>query len=513
MENKASSKLILKNTLMLYIRQILILFVSLYTVRVVLDVLGIEDYGINNVVAGFVTMFNFLSSAMATASQRYFSFDLGKEDFEHLQITFAMTFYIYFFLSIFVGIIAETFGLWFVMNKMIIPIERLNAAIWIYELSILSFIITLITTPFKATIIAHEKMDIYAYISIIEALCKLFIVFLLKIVSFDKLIIYGIFQSIIVLIVSLMYVLYTMRKYSECHVKLCWDVSLFKEMVFYSGWNLFGSVASVLKSQGLNIVLNMFFGPIINAARGIAFQVGNAVITFSQNFSTAMRPQIIKSYASKNIETSIRFVIFGSKLAFFLMLIFTIPLTCRMDYILALWLKGNVPEYTVIFTQLVLLDSLLDSVNYPIMSLAQATGNIKKYQIIVGGLLLLNLPISYIFLKLHFSVLIVFYVSILLTIAASILRLIIVKQLVCFSIRKYIKNVYIPCFAVSLSSGVIVYKVNDYLPPNFLGLIGLVLISLLLIVILFYYLGITKEEKNFIKSKIVGRFIYKKRKE
>ena len=293
----SDTRRIARNTLMLYFRQILIMVVSLYTVRVVLNVLGAEDYGIYNVVAGVVTMFSFLNGAMTTASQRYFAFDLGKNDTEHLKITFNVTFQIYIILACIIVLLAESVGIWFVCNKLVIPAERMFAAVVIYQCSILSFLFTLISTPYMASLIAHENMDVYAYVSIVEVLFKLLIVFLLKVLLYDKLIVYGILLATVALINNVIYQFYCRSHYSECKLEFIKDRKYLKELFFYGGWNFIGSFAAVLKTQGVSIIMNMFFGPVVNAARGIASQVSNTLMTFSSNFSVALRPQIIKSYA------------------------------------------------------------------------------------------------------------------------------------------------------------------------------------------------------------------------
>lgn len=429
----SNTKRIAKNTLMLYFRQILIMLVSLYTVRVVLNVLGAEDYGIYNVVAGVVTMFSFLSGAMATASQRYFSFDLGKGDSEHLKTTFSVTFQIYVLLAAIVIILAETVGLWFVNHKLVIPEERMTAANWIFQAAIVSFLLTLITTPYMASIIAHENMNVYAYVSIVEAGLKLGIVFLLKILPFDKLIIYGILLAVVALINTSIYRLYCHKHYAECKFRFVKDGRLFKEIVSYSGWNLFGSTASVVHNQGMTILINLFFGPLVNAARAVAAQVNVAVLSFAQNFSTALRPQIIKFYATGDKESMLKMVMYGTKIIFFLMLMICVPLYFQVPYLMQLWLK-NVPDYTVLFVRLVVIDVLIDSISYPVMSVVQTKGKIKLYQGVVGGLLILNLPVSYIFLGLGFAPESVFIVAIILSVFAMIFRILITQKMVHFNL-------------------------------------------------------------------------------
>lgn len=506
-ENKyttSTTKRIAKNTLMLYFRQILIMLVSLYTVRVVLNVLGAEDYGIYNVVAGVVTMFSFLSAAMATASQRYFSFDLGKGDNEHLKTTFSVTFQIYVLLAAVVILLAETVGLWFVNHKLVIPAERMVAANWIFQAAIVSFLLTLITTPYMASIIAHENMNVYAYVSIIEAGLKLGIVFLLKILPYDKLIVYGLLLATVALINTSIYRLYCHKHYEECKFRFVKDGKLFKEIVSYSGWNLFGSMAGVFKNQITNIILNLFFGAVVNAARGIALQVNSAVTSFAQNFTTAIRPAIIKNYAAEEKEKVYSLVYRGCKFTFFLMYIFALPLCLEMNIVLNIWLKTP-PEYTVIFTRLVIIESVLTSMSFSVMTLAQATGKIKLYQGVVGGILLLNLPVSYFVLKMGAKPYAVIQVAIGVEITAFIFRLIIVHHLSGLSIAKFIIKTFIPCIFVSIISAIIpvvfVYKFEE----SFLRLIFTILISVICVSVAVFFLGMNKAERNGIVGKIKNK--------
>ena len=343
MSEQNTTKRIAKNTLMLYFRQILIMVVSLYTVRVVLNTLGAEDYGIYNVVAGVVTMFSFLSSSMATASQRYFSFALGENDNEKLKKYFSMSFTIYCLIALIVLVLAETVGLWFVVNKLVVPMERKDAAFWIYQASVFSMIFTILTAPFMASIIAHEDMNIYAYVSIIEVVLKLGIVFLLPLFAIDKLIFYGLLMAVVVFINTAIYRTICVKKYSECKFSFFWEKDLFKELISYTGWNMFGAAVGVFKYQVVNIILNQFFNPIVNTARGIAQQVNSAVNSFAQNFSTAVRPQIIKTYASGEKDKMLQLMFRSCKATFLLMYVFALPLILEMPYVLKLWLK-NVPD-------------------------------------------------------------------------------------------------------------------------------------------------------------------------
>lgn len=498
--SNTNTKRIAKNTIVLYFRQILILLVSLYTVRVVLNILGAEDYGVYNVVAGVVTMFSFLSTSMAMASQRYFSFDLGKNDKTKLSITFSVTLQIYIILIIILVLLAETIGLWFVNKKLVFPVERVVAVNWIYQFSIISFCFTLLTAPFMALIIAHENMNIYAYVSIVEASLKLLLVFILKFIVFDKLILYGFLMLIVSIINTTIYRSYCKRSYEECRMKhFLYDKSLFKEISAYSGWNLFGAFAGVAKNQIINIVLNIFFGPLINAARGIAAQVNSAVVSFANNFSTAMRPQVIKNYASKNFYEMQKLVYFGTKLTFFLMYIFSMPLILEMNYVLHLWLK-NPPNEAILFTRLVLLEALIESLSYQIMTLAQATGKNKLYQGVVGGILLLNLPVSYLFLKFGSPAYMVLIISDVIAIIALFIRLLIVRILTDFSIKDFLCKVILPCLGVCVVSCIIPYLIMQHIKESFLRLCVTVLISIVTTIFFVVVIGLNVEEKQKIKE-------------
>ena len=508
MEENNTTKRIAKNTLMLYFRQILIMIVSLYTVRVVLNTLGAEDYGIYNVVAGVVTMFSFLSSSMATASQRYFSFALGQNDSEQLKKYFSMSFTIYCLIALIVLVLAETVGLWFVTQKLVIPVERKNAAFWIYQASIFSMICTILTAPFMASIIAHEDMNIYAYVSIIEVALKLGIVFLLPLFAIDKLIFYGVLMAGVVFINTAIYRTICVKKYVECKFSFFWEKALFKELVSYTGWNMFGSAVGVFKNQIVNIILNQFFNPIVNAARGIAAQVNSAVNSFAQNFSTAVRPQIIKNYASGEKEKMLQLMFRSCKATFLLMFVFALPLILEMPYVLKLWLK-NVPEYAVLFTILALIDALIDTISYPLMAAAQATGKIKLYQAVVGSVLLLNAPVAYVVLKLGFAPYSVFAVSISITILAFIVRLIILKRLIDFSFWKFIGKIAIPIILSSFVALIIPYFIRDFIQESFLRLCVTVIVSIICVGLSGYFVALSKDEKQWIveivKSKLGGK--------
>lgn len=489
---------------MLYFRQILIMLVSLYTVRVVLATLGAEDYGIYNVVAGVVTMFSFLSGSMATASQRYFSFALGQNDEVQLKRYFSMSFTIYCLIALVVVVIAETFGLWFVENKLVVPVERQQAAFWIYQASVFSTVCTILTAPFMASIIAHEDMNIYAYVSVVEVVLKLGIVFLLSLFPADKLIVYGLLMAAVVFVNTAIYRSICARKYGECRFSFFWDKGLFKELVGYTGWNMFGASVGIFKNQLVNIVLNQFFSPVVNAARGIAYQVNGAVNSFSQGFSTAVRPQIIKSYASGNREEMLALMYRSCKATFFLMYVFTLPLSLEMPYVLGLWL-GNVPEHAILFTRLALLDALIDSVSYPLMTAAQATGRIGLYQSVVGGILLLNAPVSYLALNLGAPPYAVFVVAMGCALVATIARLLILKSLVDFSLMKFLSKVIIPVVAASVVALAISLVCSKAGNQGFLRLCSTTVVSVLCLGLSGFFIALTKDERKWVLSLVKGK--------
>lgn len=494
-----ANKRIAKNTLFLYIRMLLVMAVNLYTVRAVLNILGVEDYGINNVVGGIVTMFSFLTGVMVSASQRFFAFELGKKNLKKLNNYFNLTLWCYLIIAVIVLLLAETVGIWFLHTKMIIPIERMSAAEWVFQFSIISFMIQMIVIPYNSVIIAREQMNIYAYVSIIEVLLKLAIVYILVVFSFDKLKLYSILTCIVSLLISSFYIIYCRHKFNETKLTLYWNKQMFYELVSYCGWNLFGALSAVLRSQGINILLNLFFNPTINAARAIAFQVNNAINQFINNFFQAVRPQITKLYATGEKENFITLIFRSSRFCYYLILFFAIPLLLETPYILGLWLK-EVPEYTILFTRLVIVTAVVESISYPLMSAIQATGKMKWYQITTGGLLLLNLPISYLFLKLGFPPQVTMIVSIIIAVFSQIIRIIFAKGLFNMPVRNYINNVIFLILVVTILSFCLPITVLFILPSNLLRLTIIILTSTFTCIGSIYLVGITKNERQMLQS-------------
>ena len=350
----SDKKIIAQNTLFLYVRMFLIILVSLYTVRVVIKTLDITDYGIYTAVGGIVLALSFLSQTIASASQRFFAYELGRKDYLKLKRTFSIIFIVYVAIALIILLIAETLGLWFLNNVMTIPSDRLEAANWVYQFALFSFIVKILTNPYNAIIIARENMKIYAYVSIIEVFLKLLIVYLLIVFSVDKLKLYAVLIFVVTCIVSAIYRFICCRKYKEARFSFYWDRTLFRSVFSYSSWTLFGTMAGVANNQGTNLILNVFFGPVLNAAYSIAYQVSTVIQQFSSNFFMAIRPPLIKSYAEKNYDYMMQLFYLSSRFSFLLLYAIILPLILEVEFILKLWL-GTVGEYMVLFTQLVLL--------------------------------------------------------------------------------------------------------------------------------------------------------------
>ncbi|SIO10327.1 lipopolysaccharide biosynthesis protein [Fibrobacter sp. UWB11] len=498
---QASNKKIVKNTITLYLRQFLVLTVSLYTYRIILANLGVTDFGIYNVVGGVVAMFSLLSNSMATATNRFLSFDLGRGDFVQLKKTFNLTFVAYLCASVFLIILAETVGAWFVSNKLVIPEVRINAAFIVYQFAIVSFILTICTIPCTAMIIAHENMSVYAYVSIFDVISKLIIAFLIKYSSVDKLVLYGLLITISTFAVSLYYWCYCYVKYKECHLSFFWDKKKFFQIFSFAGWNLFGAASGLVKGQGINVLLNLFFGPVVNAARAIAMQVNHSVCLFAQNFFTAVQPQIIKNYANKESEKMLLLVYRSGKMTFCLMLLVVMPLFLEMPMILNLWLN-EVPEGTIIFARLVLIESLIESMSYPIGTALNATGRIKVYQIVVGTIQIMNFPFSYVALCYGAPAYIVMVLSIIISIGAFVARLLILKRNMSFSVSSYLKSVVLFSFIMLVITSIIPCIENYVLSNSFGRLVLTILSSSLIIVLFFLFKGLNKQERKVLLSSI-----------
>lgn len=504
LNSTSSNRRIAKNTLILYLRMIFILCVGLYTSRIVLNTLGVEDYGIYNVVGGFVAFFSFLNGAMATATQRFITFELARGNIARQITTFSTAAIIHIAVAAIIVIVAETVGLWFVCNKLVIPEERFSAAIWVYQFSILTMFISIVSIPYNATIIAHEKMSAFAYISILDVMLKLVIVLLLTIVTFDKLIFYAAMLLGISLLDRMIYGIYCKRHFAEVHIKLIFDKNLFREMTNIAGWSLFGNIAGVFYTQGLNVLLNMFFGPAVNAARAIAVTIQGVVTGFVSNFQMALNPQITKSYAIGDLHRMHALIFASSKYSFFLLLFITLPIMVETQVILTLWLKV-VPDHTIWFARLILCILLIDALSNPLMISSQAVGRVKVYQSVVGGLLLLILPIAYLALKLGGNPETVFVIHLIIAAMALVCRIVIIGLMVSFSFALYARKVLLPISSVFILSACTSTILFCVMPSG-----GLLKTAIVIASTLFFtgssilIVGISANERQLLWGKITG---------
>lgn len=506
-DNSSSNKRIAKNTLLLYVRMLVLLAVSLYTSRIVLATLGVEDFGLYNVVGGIVTMFTFLNSAMGNSSHRYITFALGKGDKKELEEVVGTTCLIHWLIAIVILVLSETIGLWFLYNKMVIPESRMVAALWVFQFSIIACMVSIISVPFNAMIIAHEKMGAFALIAILDAVLKLLIVYTIQVAGSDKLILYAALILVVNVLNRLIYQIYCYRHFEEAkHIKLKRYPQL-KSMSSFAGWSMIGNLAFVCYTQGLNILLNMFFGPAVNAARGVAVQVQGAIKGFVTNFQTAVTPQIIKSYSQGNYHRLHSLVYTSSKFSFFMLYCIVLPISLEAKTLLGLWLK-EVPDYAVVFTVLILWIMLIEPLSNPIDKANQATGTIRNYQIVEGGSLLLIVPISYFVLKNGGEPYSVFIVQFIVMAIVQILRLFLICHKIRMSIREYVLRVLVKVTLVAVVSAIIPLICYISMPQSFLSFVVIIMTSAISVLCCSYYLGLTADER-FMANRKIGALITK----
>lgn len=483
------------------------MLVSLYTSRIVLNTLGVEDFGIYNVVGGIVVMFSFLNGAMATATQRFLSFEIGRHDFSKLKKIFSVSVTIHILIALVIVLIAETFGLWFLNTKMNIPAERMEAAQWVYQFSVLSCAISVSQVPYNATIIAHEKMNVYAYVSIAEVSLKLIIVFLLVWIGIDKLKLYAILIFSVSLIITAFYYTYCKHKFKECHYSFYWDKSLFSSLINFSGWYLLGNLAWMTMGQGLNILLNIFFGPIINTAWGIAFQINAVINGFVSNIRMAINPQIVKSYAAGDVIYMHKLVFESAKYSFYLLLLLTLPFILETNTILHIWLK-MVPDYAIIFCQLVLINSLIQCFDGSFGMVFQAIGKIKENQLLGGLTYLFVLPTSYVLLKNGNPPETIFYVQIIATIiVAFVIKLYLLIKIAGIPASYYYRSLILPVAKVTAVSIILPILFKENMAEGIVRLFTIGLTSSFSIIFTIYFIGIDTETKIRLKSIIRSRIL------
>lgn len=507
MESTNNHKRIAKNTVMLYFRMLFTMFVGLFTSRVILERLGINDFGIYNVVGGAIAMFGIVSGSMTSAVSRFLTFELGRQDIVRLRNIFYCSVIIQFALAIIVFVLIEIIGVWFVNHKMVIAPERLSAANWVLQCSAVTFIINMISVPYNAVIVAHEKMQAYAYISIIEVILKLTVAYLLYLTIFDSLKTYAVLSMISALAVRWIYTFYCKKNFEESRLNGEFKIDIIKEISSYSGWNFIGSSSSILRDQGVNILLNLFCGTAVNAARGIAIQVNHAVYNFSSNFMMAVNPRIIKLYAVGERKQMFSLVKESSKFSFFLLLILSLPILFCTSTILNLWLTV-VPNYASIFTKLTLILGMSEALGIPLQFVNQATGRIKKYQIVVGGIQLLNFPLSYILLNMGLSPVSVYYCAITISQSCMFARLLMLRHSVGLNIKDYIYSVYLPVLSVAICTALPIYFISKIIESNvqpYLSSILIILLCLVDSIATVWLIGCSNQERKQIKSIVLSK--------
>ena len=499
MDNQ-NNKRIAKNTFVLYVRMAFVMLITLYTVRVVLKALGESDFGVYNTVAGIVTMLSCVSGVLASATQRFYSYSLGKADEQKLKDIFSSSIKIYIYFSLIVLFVGETVGLWFVNTQLNIPLERVSSANWIYQFSVFSFISTIIVVPYSASVIAHEDMGIYAIISTIECMLKLATALLLFVIPADRLVLYGLFLGLVHLLSLFGYMIVCRKKYPECRYRKPKDNSLYKNLISFSGWSLFGSIARVFNLQGNTILVNIFFGPIVNAARAIALQITAAMDMFVNSFIMAIRPPMVKSYAEEDYKYLFRLFNFGNKFVYYCLLAICVPLMFEMNTILNLWLgAGAASRDMILFSQIILVYSIVYSMHYPVTIIMQATGKVKRYFVPVESFTLLCMPLTYLIFKLGFPASYTFYIMVVVFAIAQLIRLWVLKNNVpYFSICEYITKFILPAVLITILVSFAVYIIRDYFDNAYLRLGVVCGVSAMLIVLLTTTIALSKSEKELL---------------
>ncbi|MBV3431134.1 lipopolysaccharide biosynthesis protein [Prevotella copri] len=496
-----NNKRIAKNTLLLYFRMLLMMFVTLFTSREVLDKLGVSDYGIYNVVGGVVAMLGFLNSSMSNAVQRYLSFEIGKNNEAGVNRIFNVSLFAHAGIAVFVFIVMEIVGVWYLNTHMNIPAERMDAANWVLQCSIFTTLFTIVQVPYNAIIISKEQMGIYAYISILEVVLKLLVVYMLAIGNFDKLKLYSVLIMVVTIGIVMIYRCYCTRKYKEAKFKFVKDWNLLKQIVGFASWNMLGELAWVFTGQGVNIILNSFFGPVVNAARGLAEQVNGAVNRFVANFQTAVNPQLIKNYASDQLGEMKTLLFRSTRFSYYLLLALSLPIILKMDFILHLWLK-EVPDYTTGFCQLVLVSSLVSTLSNFLAQVARAYGKIRNYQIIVSIFLFLNFPLSYIVLKFGCSPLSTMFVNIGVNAMLLFVRLRLTNRMIQMTYGSFIRNVLFPVIIVTSVALVIPLTIYFMLDNSIISFIIVCLVSFVSVGVSTYALGMNANERQYILAAI-----------
>jgi len=505
-ETPSNNRRIAKNTAFLYVRMMVVMVVTLFTSRVVLNTLGASDYGIYNIVGGIVTMMAFLNGALGSSSSRFLTYELGSGNMTQLKKTFAASLTLHIGVALLVFIVGETLGLWFLYEKLIIPNDRMTAAFWVYQFSILTTMISFTQVPYNASIIAHENMSIYAYVGLYEALSKLLISYLIQISPIDRLVFYGLLLMLNQAGVQIFYRIYTANRYEECHINIVKDRQLYKKLLGYSGWDLFGGIAIICQGQGINILLNIFFGPVVNAARAIAVQVQAAISMFVGNFLTAVRPQVVKSFAEGNTDRMYNLTFYGAKFSYLMMLCIVLPLVFEIDFILKLWLGDEVPADTPVFAILVLITYLMETYHTASLMPYHAIGRIKTGNIFGGTMMILSLPLAYLFLKKGMEAYMVFVAVFVVNFIQMFFGWWLLHSYVKFSYRKLTMEVYVPTILVTIISLIVPILLSYEMDDSWMRFLLLVTLTEIVCLSSSLFIGLNRKDRNklfaIVKNKI-----------
>ncbi len=499
--SSSNNKRIAKNTLLLYFRMILNMTVSLYTSRIILNTLGVEDYGIYNVVGGVVMFIAVLNNSMSSSTSRFLIFELGRKDKIQLNKVFNAALAMHVGIALIVLVLAETAGLWVVMHKLVIPDERMSAALWAFHFSVAATMVSLTQVPYNAMIIAHERMNIYAYISLFNVFLKLIIVYLLTIGDFDKLKLYSLLMFIVSVVTALAYRFYCIRKFDETTISFSWDKDLYKKMFVFSGWALYSNIGASASVQGVNVLLNMFFGPAVNAARAIAVSVQTQISAFGDNFMIAVKPQIVKLYAENKTTQMMKLVFMASRYSFFLIFFISLPALLETKFVLTIWLK-TVPDYTISFCRLVLVYNFITSLMSSVAMAFHAVGKLKAVSLVSGSLCYLSVMISFIFLKLGYAPTSVFVVTVAVRFVMQMLELFLLKKSVDYSIKSYMKEVIMPVISVVFLSGTLPFLISITLESGLIRFLLVGFTSVITVSISVYFIGLDRNTKEFVVRKI-----------
>lgn len=506
--NDDANKRIAKNTLFLYLRLALVLIISLYTSRVILHNLGVSDYGLYNVVAGFVSMFALLSTSLTKATQRFYNYEKGRNGIDGEKRVFISSNYIQIIIAVLILVLAETIGLWYVSTIMVYSPDRALAVQIVYQASVFSLLLVVLQIPFSAAIIAHERINYYAIVGVIDVILKLFIALIIAIIPFDNLCIYGVLVAGVTIINFVLYYSYAKRHFPHLRFKRQFHRETFTSMIKYSGWSAFNGFSQTIKNQGLNVLMNFFFGPTVNAARGISYQVKSALLNFVLNITTAAQPQVVESYAVGNKERATKLMFAVSKFIFISLFMSSLPIMVEVSFVLRLWLGNEVPDYTEVFTILVLIITLVDILTTPITMIINASGKVARYNFWNSIIGISVLPVAYVFLNQGADPVSVYVVSLFISIIMVIISIVIMMQETGIKMSQYFKGVILPLTGVVVSSVILPVIIFCFISPGGFRFFLIAICSVLLVAISGYYIGLNANERSFVLS-YAKRFIEK----